>query len=107
MQINVHGRIVICGLISQYNATEPVPGPYNFSSILTQRIRVQGFVILDYLDRVQEAIEDLGKWLVQGKIKYRIHVMEGLEKAPQAINMLFDGSNQGKLFIQVSEAPAQ
>ncbi len=107
MQINVHGRIVICGLISQYNATEPVPGPYNFSSILTQRIRVQGFVILDYLDRVQEAIEDLGKWLVQGKIKYRIHVMEGLEKAPQAINMLFDGSNQGKLIIQVSEAPAQ
>ena len=106
MQINVHGRIVVCGLISQYNATEPVPGPYNFSSILTQRVRVQGFVILDYLDRINEAVEDLGKWLAQGKIKYRVHVVEGLEKAPRAVNLLFDGSNQGKLIIQVSEAPA-
>ena len=107
MQMNVHGRIVICGLISQYNATEPVPGPYNFSSVLTQRIRIQGFVILDYLDRVQEAIDDLGKWLAQGKIKYRVHVVEGLERAPQAINMLFDGSNHGKLIVQVSEAPSR
>jgi len=107
MQINVHGRVVICGLISQYNAREPVPGPYNFSSILTQRVRVQGFVILDYLDRVQVAIGDLSKWLAQGKIKYRVHVVKGLEKAPQAINMLFDGSNQGKLIIQVSEEPAR
>jgi NADPH-dependent curcumin reductase CurA len=104
--INVHARIVVCGLISQYNATEPVPGPYQFSSVLTQRARVQGFVFLDYLDRIQEAVADLGKWLAEGNIQYRVHIVAGLEKAPQAINMLFDGTNQGKLIIQVSEAPS-
>lgn len=101
--INVKARIVICGLISQYNAQKPVPGPYHFSSILTQRVRVQGFVFGDYLDRIQEAVADLGKWLAQGKIQYRVHVVEGLEKAPQAINMLFDGSNKGKLIVKVSD----
>ncbi len=106
-QVNVHGRIVVCGLISQYNATEPVPGPYNFDLVLTQRIRVQGFVILDYLDRVTEAVEELGKWLAQGNIQYRVHVVEGLEKAPQAVNMLFEGTNRGKLIIQVAEEPSR
>ena len=101
-QINVKARIVVCGLISQYNAEKPVPGPYHFSTILTQRLRVQGFVFGDYLDRIQEAVTDLGKWLAQGKIKYRVHLVEGLASAPQAINMLFDGSNKGKLIVQVS-----
>jgi len=104
-RINVKGRIVVCGLISQYNAEKPVPGPYHFSSILTQRLRVQGFVFGDYLDRIQEAVTDLGKWLAQGKIQYRVHVVKGLDKAPQAVNMLFDGSNQGKLIVKVSEEP--
>jgi NADPH-dependent curcumin reductase CurA len=103
--INIKARIVVCGLISQYNTEEPVPGPYQFSNILSQRARVQGFVVLDYLDRIKEAFADLGKWLAQGKIQYRVHVVEGLEKAPQAINMLFDGSNKGKLIVKVSEAP--
>lgn len=104
-RINVKARIVICGLISQYNAQKPVPGPYHFSTILTQRARVQGFVIGDYLDRIQEAVADLKKWLAQGKIQFRVHVVEGLEKAPQAVNMLFDGSNEGKLMVKVSEEP--
>lgn len=104
-RINVKARIVICGLISQYNAQKPVPGPYHFSTILTQRARVQGFVIGDYLDRIQEAVADLKKWLDQGKIQFRVHVVEGLEKAPQAVNMLFDGSNEGKLMVKVSEEP--
>ena len=101
--INVKARIVVCGLISQYNAQEPVPGPYHFSSILTQRARVEGFVFGDYLGRIQEAVTDLGKWLAQGKIQYRVHMVEGLKLAPQAVNMLFDGSNKGKLIVKVSE----
>ncbi|MBW2513079.1 MAG: NADP-dependent oxidoreductase [Deltaproteobacteria bacterium] len=104
-RINVKARIVICGLISQYNAQKPVPGPYYFSTILTQRAKVQGFVFGDYLDRIQEAVADLKKWLAQGKIQFRVHVVEGLEKAPQAVNMLFDGSNKGKLMVKVSEEP--
>jgi len=103
--INVKARIAICGLISQYNAQEPVPGPYYFSNVLARSARIQGFLFGDYLDRMQEAYADLGKWLAQGKIQYRVHVVEGLEKAPQAINMLFDGSNKGKLIVKVSEAP--
>jgi NADPH-dependent curcumin reductase CurA len=104
--INVRARIVICGMISHYNNTELVPGPYNFRSILTQRARVEGFIILDYMNRFQEAIEDLGKWLSEGKIQYRVDVVDGLENAPRAINRLFEGTNKGKLMVKVSEEPS-
>jgi NADPH-dependent curcumin reductase CurA len=104
--INVRARIVICGTISQANATEPVPGPYNFRNILTQRARVEGFIVLDYVDRFQEAIEDLRRWLAEGKIQYRVDLVDGLENTPRAINKLFDGSNKGKLIIKVSEEPS-
>src|SRR5689334_17255388 len=58
-RVNLNARIVLCGLISQYNATEPVPGPYNFMNVLTQRARVQGFIILDYAARFHEAAEKI------------------------------------------------
>jgi len=99
--INLRARIALCGLISQYNATEPVPGPYNFANILTKRARVEGFIVIDYLDRAQEAMADLGRWLMEGKLKYRVDVVEGLEQAPRALNKLFEGSNQGKLIVKV------
>jgi NADPH-dependent curcumin reductase CurA len=104
--ISVRARLVICGMISHYNATKPVPGPYNFVSILTQRARVEGFIILDYMNRFQEAYEDLARWLAEGKIQYRVDVVDGLENAPRAINKLFNGSNKGKLIIKVSEEPS-
>ncbi|MCA9939786.1 MAG: NADP-dependent oxidoreductase [Anaerolineales bacterium] len=104
-QINLHGRVVLCGLISQYNATAAVPGPYNFPRILTQRMRVEGFIVLDYLDRAIEAYPSLITWSQQGKLQYRLHIVPGLEQAPAALNMLFDGTNQGKLLVQVSEEP--
>jgi len=101
-QINVRARIVVCGLISQYNAVEPVPGPYNFRNILTQRVRLEGFIVLDHMDRFEEAYEKLGRWLAGGKIQYRVDVIEGLENAPRGINRLFNGSNKGKLIVKVS-----
>jgi len=104
--INVRARIAICGQISQYNAVEPVPGPYNFRSILTQRARVEGFIILDHMGRFQEAFEDLGSWLAEGKIQYRVDIIDGLENAPRGINKLFDGTNKGKLIVKVSEEPS-
>jgi hypothetical protein len=100
-QINLHARISLCGLISQYNATEPVPGPYNFAMILIKRARVQGFIVMDYLNRADEAMNQLGRWLMEGKIKYRVDVVEGLEQAPRAVNKLFDGSNRGKLVLKI------
>ena len=104
--INVRARIVICGTISQANAIKSVPGPYNFRNILTQRARVEGFIVLDYVDRFQQAIEDLRRWLAEGKMQYRVDLVDGLENAPRAINKLFDGSNKGKLIIKVSEEPS-
>ncbi len=104
--INVKARIVICGLISQYNATEPVPGPYNFLNVLIRRARIEGFIILDYMDRLEEMTDEMIRWHRDGKIRYRVDVVEGLENAAAAINKLFDGTNQGKLLVKVSEEPA-
>jgi NADPH-dependent curcumin reductase CurA len=99
--INLRARIVLCGLIAQYNATEPVPGPYNFIQILVNRARVEGFIVLDYVDRFQEAFQEMGRWYAEGKIKYKVDVVEGLNQAPRAVNKLFDGSNTGKLILKV------
>ena len=100
-RINLRARIVLCGLISQYNATAPVPGPYNFARVLVQRARVEGFIVMDYMDRAQEAFGALGRWFAEGKLKYRVHVVEGLENAPAALVGLFEGANIGKLVVKV------
>ena len=100
-QINLHARIPLCGLISTYNATEPVPGPYHYNQILMKRARIQGFIILDYLPRLSEAIRDLGQWIDQGKIKHAVEIVEGLENAPSAILKLFNGDKKGKLIIKI------
>jgi NADPH-dependent curcumin reductase CurA len=100
--INLHARIVLCGLISQYNAVKPVPGPYYFGNILTRRARVEGFIVIDYMHRALEAVQALSQWYAQGKLRYRVDVVEGLEKTPLALNKLFDGSNQGKLIVKVA-----
>jgi NADPH-dependent curcumin reductase CurA len=101
-QIALRGRVVICGAISVYNATEPPPGPANYIHLLVQRARMEGFIIFDYLDRYREAQAEIGRWMAEGRIKYREHVVRGLENAPQALLMLFDGSNRGKLMVEVS-----
>ncbi|HQR32931.1 MAG TPA: NADP-dependent oxidoreductase [Blastocatellia bacterium] len=100
-QINLRARIVLCGLISGYNATTPVPGPYNFANILIQRARVEGFIVLDYAPRAMECMMEMGKWLMEGKIKYRIDEVDGLKGAPMALNRLFEGTNIGKLVVKI------
>jgi len=87
-QINVHARVVICGAISQYNATEPQPGPANYITLLTKRSRMEGFIVLDFADRFMEGVMQLGQWLAEGKLKHREDVVEGLENAPKAIHKL-------------------
>jgi NADPH-dependent curcumin reductase CurA len=99
--MNIGARISLCGLISQYNATERVPGPYNFVMLIVKRARVQGFLVSDYMNRAQEAMTQLGRWLMEGKIKYRVDVVEGLEQTPRAVNKLFEGTNQGKLVVKI------
>jgi NADPH-dependent curcumin reductase CurA len=88
-------------MISQYNAKEPMPGPHNLFMLIVRRARMQGFLVSDYMHRAAEAMTTLGRWYMEGKIKYRVDEVEGLEQAPHAVNMLFDGSNQGKLVIKI------
>ena len=104
--INNNARIALCGLISTYNTEGPVPGPYMFQNILMHRAHVEGFIIIDYLHRMPEALMALGTWVLEGKIKYKVDVQQGLENAPTALNRLFTGENTGKLLVQISEEPA-
>jgi NADPH-dependent curcumin reductase CurA len=102
--INLHARIVLCGLISIYNATEPGPSPYNMPhimQIIVKRARAEGFLVLDYMDRARDAMRDLGKWYADGKLRYRVDIVDGLQSAPRALNKLFDGSNKGKLVVKL------
>jgi len=105
MWINDFARIVICGLISGYNATETVPGPSSFPLVLIRRARVQGFIVFDFAERYVEAVKILIEWYEEGRLKYRVDVYDGLETAPRNINRLFDGSHDGKLIIKVSDEP--
>jgi NADPH-dependent curcumin reductase CurA len=74
--------------------------------LIIQRARMEGFIIIDYLDRFPEAMLKMGGWVAEGKVKFAVDVVEGLEQAPAAINRLFTGENQGKLIVQVGEEPA-
>jgi hypothetical protein len=97
----LHGRIVLCGAISQYNDTAPSPGPRNLQLLISNRVRMQGFLIFDYADRYDEATADLAQWVMAGEIQYSTDVVEGLDRAPEALNRLFTGANTGKVMVRL------
>ena len=99
--INFRARISLCGLISQYNAAQPQPGPSNLVMILVKSARMEGFIVMNYASRFDEAFAALGRWYAEGKLKYRVDVVEGLDQAPRAVNKLFDGSHHGKLVVKI------
>jgi NADPH-dependent curcumin reductase CurA len=101
--INNYARIPLCGMISQYNAEQPEPGPRNLAALVGHRGLMQGFIVLDYAPRFAEAARELVTWYAQGKLKYRTDIVQGLEHAPEALLKLFTGANTGKLLVQVSE----
>jgi NADPH-dependent curcumin reductase CurA len=96
-------RIVICGAISAYNSTQPPPGPRNYMNLLTRRARMEGFVVFDYLARTDEAMAELVPWVMQGKVRYREDIRDGLENAPAALLDLFSGGNTGKLLVKIAD----
>jgi NADPH-dependent curcumin reductase CurA len=100
-RLAMRGRVVLCGAISTYNEDGPPPGPSNYLNLLVRRGRMEGFVILDYLDRFPAAQTEVAGWLAEGRIKGREHIVEGLEKAPDALNLLFSGGNTGKVIVQL------
>ncbi|MDX1908724.1 MAG: NADP-dependent oxidoreductase [Bacteroidia bacterium] len=100
-RINLRARIVICGAISQYNSTTPVKGPANYLSLLVNRARMEGIVVFDNASRYGEGIKQLAKWRMEGRLKSREHIVEGLETFPETLLMLFTGDNFGKLVLKV------
>ena len=94
LQMNVFGRIALCGLISGYNATEAPEGPKNIRAVLTQRLKMQGLIVSDWAARIPEAVAQLGLWHKEGKLKIREDVREGgLDAFPDVLNLLYTGGN--------------
>jgi NADPH-dependent curcumin reductase CurA len=98
--MNQNGRIIVCGLIAEYNATQPY-GYRNLRAILVNRIRMQGMIVFDWHKRYGEALADLGARVAAGKMRYRESVVEGLENAPQGLIDLLAGRNFGKQLVKL------
>ena len=97
----MRGRVVLCGAISGYNDSRLPPGPANYLNLLIKRGRMEGFIILDYMDRFAEAQLQLATLAMEGKLTAQTHIVDGLEHAPEALNLLFTGGNTGKLIVKV------
>lgn len=104
--LNVNARIPLCGLISDYNATQTPSGP-NLRPLLTKRAMMKGFIVSEHNDRAPAFLKDCSAWLREGRLKYREDIVTGLERAPAAFLKLFDGTNFGKLIVRVSPDPTR
>ena len=100
-QMNLLGRVVVCGLISDYNATEPY-AIRNWRAVLVNRIRLQGMIVFDWKERYGEATKALGGYFGEGKLKYRESVIEGLDNAPRGLIALLKGENFGKQLVKLA-----
>jgi NADPH-dependent curcumin reductase len=98
-RMNLHGRVVLCGLISGYSKEDPALA--SFAQVLIKRLRVEGLIVLDYAARFMDAGRQLGMWKMTGRLKDKQTVVKGFERAPDAINMLFCGDNTGKLVVEL------
>ena len=99
--MNSKGRLVMCGMIDQYNATEPPAGPTNLGYVISKQLRMQGFIVMDYLDRLPQFYTDMDRWIAEGKIKWKETVMGGIENASAAFIGLFKGENFGKMLVKL------
>ncbi len=99
--MNMYSRIVICGLIAEYNASEPY-GYKNLRAVLVNRIKLQGMIVFDWKDRYGEALKALAGYFAQGKLKYRESVVEGIENAPKGLIALLKGQNFGKQLVRLA-----
>lgn len=108
--MNPFGRIPVCGMISQYNATTLAEGPSRsqlMRQILTDRLKIQGFIVTDRYDRLKAFLEEVGGYIRDGRLIYKEDIVQGLENAPEAFIGLLQGKNFGKLLVQVSEDPTR
>jgi NADPH-dependent curcumin reductase CurA len=101
----MYGRIVLCGMISRYNATDPVPGPANLSRAIGHRLTLRGFIVSDHYEQLPQFYTDMRRWIADGRIKWQETIVEGIEKAPEAFIMLFTGDNLGKMLVKIGPDP--
>ena len=101
-RMNDHGRIIACGSISTYNATESPPGPTNLFQVVTKRLMWKGFIVTDHYDRFPDFARDMSAWIAAEKIRHPETVHDGIESAPQAFMGLFRGDNLGKMLVRLS-----
>jgi len=99
--LNDFARVPVCGLIAQYNAAAPTPGP-DMTSVLRKRLTLRGFIVWDFAAKQDDFLRDAGEWVRDGRLKYREDVVEGLENAPAAFLGLLQGKNFGKLIVKVA-----
>lgn len=103
-RLKVHARVAVCGMISSYNAMGVPPSP-DLSKLITHRLQVRGFLVTDHLAAAGRMAAEMGPWLADGRIKWKVHVDVGLEGALNSLGRLFTGDHDGKLLIQVSDTP--
>ena len=97
-----YARIVICGAVSQYNNVGAPYGPKNYLSLLVNRASMAGFIVFDYVDRYQEALDELARWYESGELVTTEEIMEGLDRFPEALERLFEGDKIGKMLLRIS-----
>ena len=98
-----NGRIVICGGISQYNEKELPPGPRNYMQIVIRRLTVKGFILIDYFHKSQQAMQDLGAWVADGRLNHAEDIQHGIENTPKTFLRLFSGANLGKQLLKLAD----
>jgi len=99
-RMNAHGRVVVCGLISDYHKDVPAPGP-SWLNVIKRRITIKGFTMPDHFHKVPELLEKLTPYVTAGQIKHRSHVLEGLTSAIEGLNLFSEGKNKGKLVVKL------
>jgi len=102
-RLRKNARIVICGAISQYNSMDDMKGPRNYMSLLVNRATMQGMVVMDYAEKYPQAMMEIAGWMMQGKLKSKETVFEGIENFEETFKRLFTGDKLGKLLLKVSE----
>ena len=103
--MRLRGRIVACGSISRYNATEALPGPRNLFMVVTKRLRMQGFIVSDHADRFPAFLAEVAPLVADGTIVHRETIVDGIERAPEAFIGLLEGANVGKMLVRVGPEP--
>ncbi|WP_256104311.1 NADP-dependent oxidoreductase [Streptomyces sp. ODS05-4] len=99
---NVHGRATICGMIAQYNATEPTPAPRNLALVIGKRLRLQGMMVNDHRALQPKFVEEVSGWLASGELKFDETVVEGIDKGVDAFLGLLRGENTGKMVVSLA-----